>query len=93
VGYADGYPIALSSKGSVLVQGRRCRILGRVTMDYCIVDLTDLPQPPTPGEPVVLFGSQAGETIPITELARLAGTIPYDILCGLRGRCEVVGVP
>lgn len=93
VGYADGYPIALSSKGSVLIQGRRCRILGRVTMDYCVVDLTDLPHPPAPGEPVVLFGSQSGETIPITELARLAGTIPYDILCGLRGRCEVVGVP
>ncbi len=93
VGYADGYPIALSNKGSILVQGRRCPILGRVTMDYLIVDLTDLPHPPTPGEPVVLFGGQGAETITVSELARLAGTIPYDILCGLRGRCEVVGVP
>jgi alanine racemase len=93
VGYADGYPLALSNKGSVLVQGRRCPILGRVTMDYLIVDLTDLPHPCAPGEPVVLFGSQAAETITVNELARLAGTIPYDILCGLRGRCEVVGVP
>ncbi len=93
VGYADGYPLALSGKGSVLVQGQRCPVLGRVTMDYCIVDLTDLPTPPAPGEPVVLFGSQGAETISITELAALAGTIPYDILCGLRGRCDVVGVP
>jgi alanine racemase len=93
VGYADGYPIALSGKGSVLIQGRRCAILGRVTMDYIIVDLTDLPNPVGPGEPVVLFGQQGSEQISVTELARLAGTIPYDILCGIRGRCEVVGVP
>jgi alanine racemase len=93
VGYADGYPLALSNRGNVLIQGRRCPILGRVTMDYLIVDLTDLPYPCAPGEPVVLFGSQGAETITVGELARLAGTIPYDILCGLRGRCEVVGVP
>jgi len=41
----------------------------------------------------VLFGNQGEESITINEMARLAGTIPYDILCGLRGRCEVVGVP
>lgn len=93
VGYADGYPIALSGKGHVLVQGRRCPVLGRVTMDYIIVDLTDLASPVRPGEPVVLFGPQGSEFISVSELARLAGTIPYDILCGLRGRCEVVGVP
>ena len=93
VGYADGYPIALSGKGSVLVQGVRCPILGRVTMDYLIIDLTDLAFPPAPGEGVVLFGGQGQEQITVAEIAGLAGTIPYDILCGLRGRCEVVGVP
>jgi alanine racemase len=92
LGYADGYPIALSNRGCLLIQGRRCPVLGRVTMDYCIVDLTDLPGPCGPGEPVVLFGRQGGEEITVAELAGLAGTIPYDILCGLRGRCEVVGV-
>jgi len=40
----------------------------------------------------VLFGTQGSEQLSITELARQAGTIPYDILCGIRGRCEVVGV-
>ena len=93
VGYADGYPIGLSNKGNVLIQGRRCPVLGRVTMDYLIVDLTDLPFPPSPGEAVVLFGGQGSELITINELASLANTIPYDVLCGLRGRCEVVGVP
>ncbi len=93
VGYADGLPIALSNKGAVLIQGHRCRILGRVTMDYCMVDCTDLPRVPAPGEPVVLFGRQGEGMIAVTDLADQAGTIPYDILCGLRGRCEVVGVP
>lgn len=93
VGYADGYPIALSDIGSVLIQGRRCPVLGRVTMDYLIVDLTDVPLPVAPGEPVVLIGTQGGATITVQELARQARTIPYDILCGLRGRCEIVGVP
>jgi alanine racemase len=92
VGYADGMPIALSNRGSVLVQGQRCPILGRVTMDYCIIDLTDVPHPPVAGEAVVLLGSQGEQRITVNELATLAGTIPYDILCGLRGRCEVVGV-
>lgn len=93
VGYADGYPLTLSDCGQMLIQGRYCRVLGRVTMDYCIVDLTDLPQPPRPGEGVTLIGRQGGEVITVQDLARQAATIPYDILCGLRGRCEVVGVP
>ncbi|GDY11173.1 alanine racemase [Planctomycetota bacterium] len=94
VGYADGYPLALSNRGAVLIRGQRCPVLGRVTMDYCIVDCTDLEAPlVAPGEPVVLCGRQGAEQISVVELARLAGTIPYDILCGLRGRCEVVGVP
>lgn len=93
VGYADGYPIALSNRGRVLIHGRSCPILGRVTMDYVIADCTDLPRRPVPGDPVVLVGVQGDEEITVMELARGAGTIAYDVLCGLRGRCEVVGVP
>jgi alanine racemase len=92
VGYADGLPISLSNRGFVLVQGKRCPILGRVTMDYCIIDLTDVPHAPVAGETVVLIGQQGDEHISVADLAQLAGTIPYDILCGLRGRCEVVGI-
>ncbi len=91
VGYADGYPLALSNAGAVLVQGRRCSILGRVTMDYLVVDCTDLPRPATVGDRVVLLGDRSAG-LGVTDLARACGTIPYDILCGLRGRCEVVGV-
>lgn len=93
VGYADGYPIACSTRSRMLLQGRSCPVLGRVTMDYTVIDVTDLPRPPVPGDPVVLLGADAEESIGVDELARLAGTIPYDILCGLRGRCEIVGVP
>lgn len=94
VGYADGYPFQCSLRGAqVLVQGRRCPLLGRVTMDYLIIDVSDLPRPPVAGEPVVLLGRQDDEEITVAELAQQAGTIPYDILCGFRGRCEILGVP
>ncbi len=93
VGYADGYPLALSGRGEVLVQGRRCPVLGRVTMDYLIIDCTGLPRDPVPGDAVVLIGHQEDATITVEAVAERARTIPYDILCGLRGRCEVVGVP
>ncbi|TVR44108.1 MAG: alanine racemase [Planctomycetota bacterium] len=93
VGYADGYPFQCSNRGAqVLVGGRRCNILGRVTMDYVIIDVTDLPRSPVAGDPVVLLGDQGADAITVTELADWAGSIPYDILCGFRGRCEILGV-
>lgn len=93
VGYADGYPIALSGKGAcVLVGGRRCPILGRITMDYLMVDCTELPEAPRPGAEVVLIGAQGQAQVTIEDLTRLLGTIPYDLLCSFRGRCEIVGV-
>lgn len=92
VGYADGYPWAASGRGRVLMQGRAVPILGRVTMDYLIIDVTDLPRTPHPGDPVVLLGRDGQTVISVNELAETAGTIPYDVLCGLRGRCEIVGV-
>ena len=94
VGYADGYPFQCSNRGAVvLVAGQRCPILGRVTMDYLIIDVTDLSHQPVPGEQVVLLGSQGGDTISVAELASWAQSIPYDVLCGFRGRCEILGVP
>ena len=88
VGYADGYPLAASNRGQVLIRGQPCPILGRVTMDYLIVDATDLPGELEPGETVELLGPRYG----VAALAARIGTIPYDVLCGLRGRCEVVSV-
>ena len=78
VGYADGYPRALSSAADVLIRGRRCRVAGSVTMDQLMVDCGDLPV--ASGDEVVLLGSQDDETITAEELAGPAGTIGYEIV-------------
>jgi alanine racemase len=84
-GYADGLPRSLSSRGSVLVRGRRAPIVGRVCMDMCMVDVTDVPDVATDDE-VVLIGCQGEEEITADEVADLAGTISYEILCGISAR-------
>ena len=85
VGYGDGYPRALSSRGEVLVRGGRHPIIGRVCMDQFMVDLG--PQGTAYNEDeVVLVGRQGDECIRIEALAEAAGTIPYDILTGLNER-------
>ncbi|MBI4721345.1 MAG: alanine racemase [Chitinivibrionia bacterium] len=86
VGYGHGLPFKLSNKGEMLVGGRRVPIIGRVTMDMTMIDLTDLPQEPVPGDEVVFFGSQNGGSISLHELAEWAQTIPYEILCGISKR-------
>ena len=78
VGYGDGYLRALSHKAEVLIQGRRCRVLGNITMDMCMVDVTDVPQVHI-GDEVVLIGRQADQCISAQELAEKAGTIDYEI--------------
>ena len=87
MGYADGYPRQTSNKGAqVLVRGKRCPILGRITMDQFMVDVTDLPRDIAPGEEVVLFGKQGNEEITVGEVASWAGTITWDILTRLGKR-------
>jgi alanine racemase len=85
VGYADGYLRCLTNRAQVLIGGRRAPVVGRVTMDMTMVDVTDLPEV-NPGDEVVLIGSQGGETIPAEELAELADTINYEIYCALSHR-------
>ena len=85
VGYGDGYMRALSSKADVLIRGQRCRILGNITMDMCMVDITHLPGVNV-GDEVVLVGRQAGEEITLKELADLSGTIDYEICTQLNAR-------
>ena len=84
-GYADGIPRALSNKGAVLLHGRRCAIIGRVCMDWLLVDVTDLPDV-APGEEAVLMGADGDDAITADEIAGHAGTIPYEILCGISRR-------
>jgi alanine racemase len=88
VGYGDGYPRQLSGNGAeVLIGGLRCPLLGRVTMDQIVVDVSRLSTVQT-GDEVVLLGSQKYETITADELAEKAGTIPWEILTGITSRVE-----
>jgi alanine racemase len=86
VGYADGYRRALSSRGKVLVQGRRVPVVGRVCMDMTMVDVTDLPDAVAVGDEAVLLGRQGDAEITATEIADTCATIAYDILCGVSER-------
>jgi len=86
VGYADGYQRHLSGQNAhVLVGGRRCMVVGRVTMDQIMVDLATALDPKV-GDEVVLTGSQDQEHIPVAELAKKAGTIPWEIFTGIGPR-------
>jgi alanine racemase len=85
LGYADGFLRTLSGKANFLIQGQRVPQVGRICMDYCMADITDLPEAGV-GEPVVVFGSQGQEHISADELAMLTGTISYEILCAVSAR-------
>jgi alanine racemase len=84
IGYGDGWPRALSSRGKVLVGGARRPIVGRICMDQFMVDIGD--GSAFNEDEVVLVGRQGAASIPIEEVAETAGTIPYDILTGLNER-------
>ncbi len=89
VGYGDGYPRHLSGSGAeVSVSGRRCPLLGNVTMDQIMVDVGACDPPPAPGDIATLVGASGGDAPAITveELARRAGTIPWEILTGIGPR-------
>lgn len=79
VGYWHGLPRAVSNTGQVLVGGRRVNILGRVSMDMSIIDVTDVPAAQE-GDEVVIIGSQGDATISAEEFARAAGTINYEVV-------------
>jgi alanine racemase len=80
VGYADGYRRALSNNSEVLVRGKRAPVVGRVSMDLVTIDVTDIE--PAVGDEVVLLG----DSISVDELAARAGTISYEIFCGVTAR-------
>ncbi len=87
IGYADGYPRALSSKGYVLIRGRKAPIIGRVCMDQMMVDVTDIPD--TQVEDVVtIAGTDNGESITIEELAEISGRFNYEFVCDVSERVE-----
>ncbi len=86
VGYADGYPRSLTNKGEVLIRGRRSKVAGTVCMDWIMLNVTNIPGV-TVGDEVILLGpDNSGNSIQAEELANWAGTIPYEIFCGISKR-------
>lgn len=85
VGYADGYPRALTAKAHALIKGQRAPVIGTICMDMCLIDVTDIPQVSTDDE-VVLIGRQGEDRITSDDLAGWAGTISYEITCGIGPR-------
>jgi alanine racemase len=91
-GYADGYPWHLSNRGAgVLVRGKRCPLLGRVTMDLMVIDVSELADVQV-GDDVVLMGRDGSEEIPCSELAEKAGTITWEIVTRIGVRVRRVYV-
>ncbi len=85
IGYGDGLPRALSNRGHVLIGGVRAPIRGTVCMDLIMCDVTDIPGV-RPGDEAVVMGRQGPEEIRAEEIAEIAGTISYEIFCGISKR-------
>ena len=91
IGYGDGYPRNLSNVGPVLIGGKRFTICGQICMDQIMVDVGNTHV--QSGDEAVLIGSQKNARITVEGLAALAGTIPYEIVCGLGSRIPRVYLP
>ena len=85
LGYHDGYARALSNRGRVVVRGHFAPVVGRVSMDLTLVDVTDVPGVRV-GDRVTLLGGEGSLSIPAEDLALTAGTISYEITCGVSAR-------
>jgi alanine racemase len=86
VGYGHGYPFRLSNAGRMIVGGRLAPVMGRVTMDMTMLDLTDVTPAPRVGDEVVLIGQSSGVGITVEDIAGWVGTISYEIMCGISKR-------
>ncbi len=90
-GYADGIPHRLSNRGSVIVKGKLTPILGAVSMDLTTIDITQAPETRV-GDAVTLLGREGNVSIDAQQIAKLAGTISYSVLCGIHARVKRVYV-
>ena len=87
IGYADGYPRSLSSKGYVLVRGKKAPVVGRGCMDQMMIDVTDIPGVSV-DDVVTVVGSDGNETITVDELGELSGRFNYEFVCDISERVE-----
>lgn len=90
-GYADGIPHRLSNRGSVIAKGKLAPILGAVSMDLTTIDASSCPELQV-GDAVTLLGTEGGVSIDAQQMARLAGTISYSVLCGISARVKRIYV-
>ena len=90
-GYADGIPHRLSNRGKVIARGKLVPMVGAVSMDLTTIDATSCPEL-RPGDFVTLLGSDGGVSIDAQQIARVAGTISYSVLCGISARVKRVYV-
>jgi len=93
VGYADGYPRALTNRGEALVHGVRAPVIGTVCMDWIMLDVTAVPEVAVGDEVTLLGCDRSGHCVGAEELAAWAGTIPYEIFCGISKRVPRVYRP
>jgi alanine racemase len=87
VGYDDGYNFSFSNTAEVLYKGRRCRVVGNVTMDYIMIDIGNVPEVRV-GDEITLLGTDGEAEITTSELARLMGAPPYAVTCRLGKRVK-----
>ncbi|MGH7506877.1 MAG: alanine racemase C-terminal domain-containing protein, partial [Longimicrobiales bacterium] len=85
IGYGDGLPRVLGNHGSAIVAGRRVPIVGRISMDMIVVDITAVPDADS-GDVVTLIGRDGSAEITVDEVALQAGTIAYEVLTGFTPR-------
>jgi len=88
VGYADGIDRRFTNNGEVLIGGRRCPMVGTITMDYLMVDVEE--EPVRPGDEAIIWGESHQGTIQALEVAQRIGTIPYELTCGVSKRIKRV---
>lgn len=85
IGYGDGYPRALSENAKVIVNGKFASILGRICMDQCMIDVTDIENVKT-GDEVIILGEEGDLKFNADDMAKALGTINYEILCRIKSR-------
>ena len=90
-GYADGVPHRLSNRGKVIAGGQLASIIGTVSMDLTTIDITHVPHL-RPGDEVTLLGTEGEVTLDAQQIAQMAGTISYNVLCGISARVKRIYV-
>lgn len=85
IGYSDGYPRSLSNKTNVIINSEYAPVIGRISMDWTLIDVTDIENPET-GNEVILIGNDSEKSISVFDISSIAKTISYEITCGFTKR-------